>query len=313
MKIFRNRTVMLCLLLFLLAGQTLMAQDRLKPTKQFELFCGLDLGYADTNWLRLYDIQLNVMPGVRWNLGNDWTIAAQGLIPVVSVGYTFDSTINKYWRVNMAVVSKQLHFNRAKQHLRLSAGWFNRERYGLDVRWAWPVNSWLMLHARAGLTAHWILGSDFKDESAAELDTDFSLTGIAGANFYVNPWDIELRASGGRYVNGDYGTQVDVMRHFKHCTLLLFAQLRIGDKIKNRFDKNTYTTNAGFKVIVMLPPYKKSTRRFVVRPASNFRLTNNINSDGMSMKMYNTDPEENEREYMVDVPWGVNSTIEEGK
>ena len=91
-------------------GQT-MAQQETVPVGQLELFCGATLGYADTNWLRLYDVQINATPGLRWHLGDDWSIAAQGIIPVVSDGYTFRDVTNKYWRFNMATVSRQLHFN----------------------------------------------------------------------------------------------------------------------------------------------------------------------------------------------------------
>ncbi len=272
---------------------------------RIELFCGAELGYADTNWDRLYDVQINLTPGAKWQLGHDWTIAAQGLIPAVSVGHTYRDIRNKYWRGNMAVVAKQLHFAQAKQYLKLSAGFFSRERYGADIRWAWPVTSWLRLNARAGLTAHWLLGSDLKGKYEADLGDQFSLTGMAGADVYLHPWNIEMRATGGRYIAGDYGAQIDVMRHFSHCTLLMFAQLRIGEKMKSIYDGHTNSTNAGFKVIMMLPPYKKSSRKCRVRPASNFRLTNNIRADGVSMRMYDTDPEENEREHAIDMEWGI--------
>ena len=116
-----------------------MTQQKTVSARQLELFCGVTLGYADTNWLRLYDVQINATPGLRWHLGHDWSVTAQGLIPVVSAGYTFRDITNKYWRLNMATVSRQLHFNSANQHLRLTAGLFGNERYGADVRWAYGL------------------------------------------------------------------------------------------------------------------------------------------------------------------------------
>ena len=302
-----KKIMFFCLLLCLFAGMKSRAQASQPPAGQLELFCGLDLGYADTNWLRLYDVQLNATPGVKWHLGNDWMVAVQGIIPVVSDGYTFRDEHYKYWRGNMAVLTKQLHFNEIGQHARLSAGWFSKERYGIDAQWAWPVSDWLLLQVQGGLTAHWMLGADLDGNHETDLGKKFELTGVASANVYLQPWDIEVRASGGRYVNNDYGTQIDVMRHFSHCTLLMYAQLRLGHMIESQFEKYTYKTNGGFKVIVMLPPYKKSDSRFVARVASNFRLTNDVRSDGLSMKMYATDPEENERENLIDVDWGVQS------
>ena len=302
---------LLCLIFLLFAVQQVDAQQQEVPTGQVELFCGATLGYADTNWLRLYDVQINATPGVRWHLGHDWTIAAQGLIPVISEGYTFRDRVNKYYRINLATVSRQLHFNEAKQHLKLSAGWFGEQQYGLDVRWMWPVTSWLLLQAQSGLTAHWLLGADLHGNYNTDMEKRFSPTGLVGANVYLQPWNLEFRLSGGRYIAKDYGLQFDMMRHFSHCTLLAFAQLHVGKLVQNQYERQTYRSNGGFKIIMMLPPYKKSTQKTVIRPASNFRLTYNARSDEQTMRMYTTDPEENERELQVDVDWGYKAVTSE--
>ena len=296
---------LICLLVLVPLSRQATAQQTTVPARQMELFCGATLGYADTNWLRLYDVQINATPGLRWHLGHDWSIAAQGLIPIVSDGLTFRDITNKYWRFNMATVSRQLHFNSANQHLRLTAGLFGDERYGVDVRWAWPVNDWLLLNAQAGLTASWMVGTDFKGSYDADLYSDYKVTGQVGADVYLQPQHIEFRLSGGRYTGGDYGSQLDMMRHFNHITLLAFAQLRFGELEANLYDKKKYRTNGGFKIIWMLPPYKKSSRKVVVRPASNFLLSHNTRADGQSMQTYRIDPEENSRERLVDVEWGL--------
>jgi hypothetical protein len=56
---------------------------------------------------------------------------------------------------------------------------------------------------------------------------------------------------------------------------------------------------------MMLPPYTKSKKSIVLRPASNFRLTYNAQSDGYSMRKFTADPEENERTYPIRIPWGT--------
>lgn len=285
-------------------GQTTVQQET-APVRQLELFCGATLGYADTNWLRLYDVQINATPGLRWHLGHDWSVAAQGLIPIVSDGYTYRNISNKYWRFNMATVSRQLHFNSTNKHLRLTAGLFGNERYGIDARWAWPVNSWLLLNAQVGLTASWIMGADFKGSYDVDFYGDYKVTGLVGADAYLPPYNIEFRLSGGRYVGGDYGLQLDIMRHFNHITLLAFAQLRMGELEVNPFDNKQYRTNGGFSIVWMLPPYKKSCRQLVVRPASNFTLSHSSRAGGQSMQTYRIDPEENRRERLIDVDWGL--------
>jgi len=295
------RKVIVFFLLAVLFSYRSSAQQR----PMTELFCGATFDYADTNWLRLYDIQVYATPGLRLNLQHNWSFAFQGMIPVVSDGYTFRDRVNKYWRIGMVSVSHQLHFNDAGQHLKLSAGLFGSSRYGADIKWMWPINSWLLLMAQAGLTSSWLVGSDLNGHSNAEMKSDFVFSGQAGASTYLRPWNIEMRLSGGRYVAGDYGSQFDVMRHFHHCTLLAFAQLRFGKKFANLYDDKHYSTNGGFKIIMMLPPYTKSRKSYVVRPASNFRLTYDARADGLPMNTYRTDPEENERELQVDVDWGL--------
>ena len=276
---------------------------------QLELFCGGALGFADTNWLRLFDVQLNATPGLRWRMGHDWSIAFQGLIPIVSTGYTYREIENKYWRVNMATVSRQIHFNKANQHLKLTAGLFGKRRYGIDAKWAWPVNDWLLLNAEAGITSSWIMGTDFCGNYDVDFHGGSKITGIVGADVYLHPYNIELRMSGGRYIYGDYGSQIELMRHFKHCTLLTYVQLRIGELTSNIYDNKSYRTNGGFAITWILPPYRKSSRKVVMRPASFFQQVYSARSDGQSMKLYSVDPEENKREHQIDVDWGLRKEV----
>lgn len=281
---------LLCIVCFEGRGQT--------TDKQLELFCGAELNYADVNFLRLYDVLLNLTPGTKWHIGNDWMLAGQLHVPVANYGY--GERYNMI-RLNMAVMSKQLHFDGANQHFKFSAGLFGKERMGADVKWMFPVNDWLLLLAQAGYTGRWVLGVDFKGNHESEFGKEWKFTGLAGLKVYLNPWNTEFQLVGGRYLNEKFGGQLDVMRHFKHCTVGLYGQLH--EKGGTRYSNQH--TSGGFKVIVMLPPYKKSSRKTVFRPASNFRLTYNAQSDGVSMKMYETDPEENEREYPINVDWGT--------
>lgn len=264
-----------------------------------ELFCGAELSYADINFLRLYNVLINLTPATKWHMGKDWMFTAMVYVPVTNYGY--GERMNMI-RLNIAALSKQLHFNSARQHFKLTGGLFARERMGFDVKWMWPVNSWLLFLAQGGATCHWALGIDTKGNKEAEFGKDWRFTGIAGVKFYISRWNTEFQLTGGRYLNEKMGAQIDMMRHFNHCTVGLYFQAHQKD------DYNRYTNRTqagGFKVIMMLPPYKKSKRKVVFRPASNFRLTYNAQSDGVSMKMYETDPEENERQYPIDVDWGA--------
>lgn len=266
---------------------------------QVELFCGAELNYADINYLRLYDVLINLTPGVKWHLGKDWMVSGQAFLPFINDGYA-----DRYnmIRLNMANVSKEVHFKKARQHFKFTAGLFGSERYGGDVRWMYPVNSWLLVHVRAGLVNHWALGFDMHGATESEFDHGkWSKFGVAGASVWLNPWATEFRFSGGHYMNGDNGVEGEIIRHFKHCSVSLFVQRH------ERFASTggSHINSGGFRVVMMIPPYKKSNEKVVFRPASNFRLTYNAQSDGYSMKKYNTDPEENERTLPMRLPWGT--------
>ena len=273
---------------------TLTSFGQEKPG-QVDLFCGAELSYNDTDFKRLYNVLIDLTPGVKWNIGHDWMLAGQLKFAAVNAG--FDERYN-HPRLGIVSLSKELTFAR-DQHIKLSGGLFSRERYGVDARWMMPVNSWLMLQARAGLTSTWWLSTD---EQTFE-GNHWTATAIAGANVWIDPWATEFRLSGGRYINEDYGVEGEVYCHFKHCSVGAFAQYH---ESNSPFAyRKPHRVSGGFRVVMMLPPYKKSEKKVNFRPASNFRLTYNAQSDGYAMKMYHTDPEENEREYQTKVLWGT--------
>ena len=266
--------------------------------RQTELFCGAELFYADVNFLRLYNIRLNATPGVKIHMRHDWMVAGQMQIPLVNLGY--DKRYNMI-RLSMANVSKEFHFLKAKQHFKLTAGLYGQDRYGGDLRWMCPVNNWLMFNMRLGVTSKWGLGFDFRKNTEAQFENAWDAFYVIGANAWLDKWNTEFRASGGRYLYGDYGVEGEIARHFNHCTVSAFMQYH--ELMKNTGGKNRI--GGGFRIVMMIPPYKKYSRKVVFRPASNFRLTYNAQSDAYSMKRYRTDPEENERTNAVHIPWGT--------
>lgn len=260
-----------------------------------DVFCGVELNYNDTDIKRLYNVLIDLTPGVKWNIGHGWQLAGQLNFAAVNYGY---AEKYNYLRLGVVALSKELAFGK-EQHLKFTGGLFSRERYGLDARWMMPVNSWLMLQARAGLTSTWWCSTKEQTFEGKK----WTPTAIVGANFWIDKWATEFRLSGGRYINEDYGLEGEVYCHFQHCSIGAFAQYH--ERYYSYYVNNTYNYAGGFRVVMMLPPYKKSDKKFRLRPASNFRLTYNAQSDGYSMKNYHTDPEENEREYQTKVKWGT--------
>ena len=262
-----------------------LAQEKKQPKVEF--FAGAELHYRDFSLMKMYEVLLNLTPGVKWNIGRHWQMAGQVIVPV------YNDYGKRYRRVrlNMATLSKEWSWN-GKQFLKVSGGLFGLERYGLDAKWKFPATRWLALDAQLGITGFCSMAAGW------ECSTMKRVTGQVGANFYINKVNTEFRLHGGRYVYEDYGVIFEAMRHFRHCTVGAYALYS---------DKGKET--AGFKVVMMIPPYKRRTHKVMVRPASNFRLTYDINGLNYAAKMYTTDPEENEREGHFDrerLQWGAN-------
>ena len=256
-----------------------------KPS-YIDVFSGIEFNYRNIYYNnRLYDVLINLTPGVKWHMGDQWMIAAQGYIPV----YNDYGDRYKKVRLNMAVLSKEVQWG--KQFFKFSGGLFG-ERYGVDMKWMYPINRWFAVDGQVGYTGLCSMAVDWECSKIERV------TGWIGARMYMEKYNTEFRLQGGRYIYEDYGARVECMRHFKHCTAGVYVQY--SDLGKENF---------GFKVIMMIPPYKRKMRKVNFRPASNFRLTYNKQADPYSMRMYQTDPEENEREGHFDrnlLQWGAN-------
>lgn len=289
---FRLKARVSFTVLLLMVLAKVVAQEAVKPN--VEIFAGAELHYRDFFYTKMYEVLVNVTPGVKWHFGDRWQLAGQAIVPV----YNDYGDRYKKIRLNMAVLSKEWDWNK-KQFLKVSGGLFGKERYGLDAKWIYPVNRWLALDAQLGLTGFCSMAADWECSKMERV------TGQAGVNLYIEKVNTEFRLHGGRYLYEDYGVMAEAMRHFRHCTVGLYAQYS---------DKGKET--AGFKVVMMIPPYKRKARKVMVRPASNFRLTYDINGLLYAVKMYTTDPEENEREGHFDrnrLQWGANRMVPDFK
>lgn len=282
-----KKNILLVMLLSVLTVQMpLFAQTR---PGTVDVFMGADLHYKDINHNnRVYDVLVNLTPSVRWNMGRRWEMAAQAFVPVVNQygGYY------KKVRLNMAVLSKQLAVG-SYWKMKVSGGLFGSERYGLDMKNLFILNRWLAFSAQLGLTGHCSMATGWEASSMGRL------TALAGPEVYLQRWNTQLSLRGGRYIYGDYGVVGEGFRHFRHVSVGCYVSY--SDKGKEDF---------GFKVIVMLPPYRRTAGKVNVRPASNFRLTYSVEAEVYANATYFTDPEENERTSWFDrdlLPWGIDT------
>lgn len=265
---------------------TAAAVDPMARPGTVDIFLGLDFNYRDIYLHgRPGDILLNLTPGVRWYLPHRWEIAGRALVPIVN---QFGKGYGRV-RLDMASISRQMAF-RNRLALKLSAGLFSLNRYGFDARARYALSPVVALDGQIGFTGFCSMADGW---SASKLGR---LTFLAGPDFWIAPWASEIRLRGGRFVYGDYGALLEAMRHFRHVTVAAFGSWSSADE-----------WNAGFKITIMLPPYRRSARRVNFRPASAFKFTYRNDANPYLNRQYNTDPEENDRSgwfYPSLLPWG---------
>lgn len=186
-----------CLFLMIAAPMRLSAQPR---SGTVDIFMGADFNYRDIYFNnRVYDVLLNLTPGIKWNMGHRWEVAAQALVPVVN---QYGDRYKKV-RLNMAVLSKQLAVGEHWK-MKLSGGLFGSERYGLDLKNMFVINPWLAFTAQMGWTGYCSMAVDW------EASTMKKFTVEAGPEVYLHRWNTEISVRGGRYLYGDYGVTVKV-------------------------------------------------------------------------------------------------------
>ncbi|MCQ2307868.1 MAG: YjbH domain-containing protein [Bacteroidales bacterium] len=293
-------TVKALVLLVLLPIALQMPKTLVAQKSKVDIFAGVDLKYRSI-WLndKMYELLINVTPGVKWRFGDCWQVTAQAFIPVVNdFGGYYKSA-----RLNAAVVSKE--FQAGSHYLKLSGGLFGGERFGVDAKWLWPVTSWFAMEGQLGFTGYYVLTT-----SNVEFSYMDRLTGLFTARFYLKGSDTEFRISGGRFNLGDYGGRIAWLKHFKHISVSAFIHggNRYGEVYKMDGTYEEQRIAGGACIVVRLPfqgdrQHEKTLR---VRPASNFRMTYDYMAEANALKMYVTDPEENERTgNFTKAKWGI--------
>ena len=263
--------IALMLALFLWAGQPQAHAQATSPG--LDIFSGLNFSFKDMDFETQYKFLIHLTPGFKWNMGNHWHLAGQFQIPIVNQ-YGIDYS---FVQLNAFNVSKE--FNIKSLYLKASVGAFSQNRYGVDLKAFLPLCDWFAFEGQAGYVGSVFLFPYW------EIVAPNRFVGTIGGDFYLPRWNTQFRGVVGKYLYDDYGCEGEAMRHFNHTTVSVYARW-----------SNKFGFDGGFKVVIMLPPYRRTHRAVNIRPASNFRMSYMVMFNQLSNRMYRTDPEENERD-----------------
>lgn len=232
-----------------------------------------DLWYRSVSYDQMYDVIVNILPTVNIAMGKGWNFNAQLIVPLFNDGYS-----ERYSNVRPNIITAGKLFRFGKKHyLSATAGLFTEERYGVDVRYFYPINNHFSIDCRLGVTGYCSMAWGW------ECSTMKRVSGFAGVQYYNKATNIQAGIKGGRFIYGDYGGQVDIVRHFKYVAIGLIAQYSDAMKL-----------NGGFSITIALPPYRQKRRhRVSVMPSNYFYLTYNAGTEPFAGRYYRVDSNEN--------------------
>lgn len=156
--------IYILLIVAMLFPPALMSQD-ISRSGEVDIFMGIDFNYRDIYFnKRNFDVLINLTPGVRWNIGRRWDVAAQLYVPVIN------QFGNKYKnvRIRVASLSKQLAIG-SRWKMKISGGIFTADSYGIDIKNMIVIKPWLAVTAQIGLTGYLSMASGWKMSTMKKL------------------------------------------------------------------------------------------------------------------------------------------------
>ena len=270
---FRLRSLIVAFFaLFFMVGQPQAKGQDTSPGIDF--FSGINFGFKDMNFERQYDVLIQLTPGFKWNIGHHWQLAGQAVVPIVN---TYGEEY-KYVQIGAFNISKELSIS--KLYLKTTVGIFDLYRYGADLKAFLPLCDWFAFEGQMGY-----VGVLYNYYNRLWIEKPKTFVWTIGGDFYLSRWNTQFRGTVGRYLYGDYGCEAEAMRHFNHTTVSVYGRW-----------SSVYGLDAGFRFVVMLPPYHRKHRAVNIRPASNYNLSYMVMFNTYSNRMYHSDPEENIRD-----------------
>lgn len=240
---------------------------------KFDIIVYPEISFRNIKLEKMYDWLINISPALEFSVWRGMKFTGQVVFPLVNqYGEQY-----KQVRPGYLNISQQLRIP-YNWFAKITAGVFNQERWGLDLKVFHPfTNERFALKMRAGLT-----GSSSFWNWQWYYSVPKRLTWNVGGQYYNPRYNVQCQINGGRYLAGDYGIRIDIMRHFRHSTVGFYG-----------LKTNKSEVNGGFYFTVALPPYKQKRNKFRITTAGYFNLEYNAGADFYYGRTYKTSPGEN--------------------
>lgn len=244
-----------------------------------ELVIYPQLYFKNTNFDKLYHIQLNIAPALETSLWKGNKITAQVILPVKN------DFGNEGDNIRPGFISLSQDFILLKNWFgNFSAGNFNNNRYGFNLQLKHPLgNSNWSIFFQGGYTGY----SEFENSAnklwqTAGIDT---WTGSLMLEYFFPKYNLQFNLGINQYINQDKGIRAECIRHFGDKSIGFF--LIYGDS----------PFSGGFNFAVPISSKKRArTSPFRLRAAKYFDLEYNTSTDYEKNSYFETAPNKNQSE-----------------
>lgn len=192
----------------------------------------------------LFDYSVRLAPAVAMTLWQGSRITVQPIFPILH--HLDKSDSQRRIQIGTANFQQQL-FTSKRWKATAALGFFHPERVGLQTSIELHACRNLDFAIDAGLT-----GQATNRKKGFLFSPWKRFNFMAKADYYEPHTKLQLELAGGRFLFGDYGTRLDVSRHFGEYTIGLYGILTGGEK------------NAGFHFAIPMSG-KRQKRSKVVR------------------------------------------------
>lgn len=240
---------------------------------KFELVFYPEIKFRNIKLEKMYDWMVNISPAIQFSAWKGMLFTGQVIFPVVNQYGEQYSQI----RPGILAVSQRLRLP-LRLFVKTTVGTFTRDRWGVDLKLFHPLkNERFAFRAQAGLT-----GSSTWWKWNWYYSSPKRLTWSLGGQYYNPRYQVQTMLHVSRYLAGDHGVRMDMMRHFRYTTIGLYG-----------LKTNKSSWNGGFYFSVALPPYKRKHNKIRVATADYFTMEYNAKVESYYGNSYKTSPDEN--------------------
>lgn len=228
---------------------------------------------------QIYYVLLTLNPTVEVSLWPGAKFTAQLKVPLYNDGY--GPTEGK---VHPGFVTLSQRFRLPWYEIRgkVTAGLFNADRYGVDVQLNAPMpDPRFTVEARAGL-----VGIGYWNGMKLHYDVDLDKVYSLGGGFYWPAYNTQFKLTAQKWLLGDKGLRFDMISHFRHFSLGLYAM---------KATDSAASANFGFRFQLALPPYtrKKVRENLFIGTSRNMGMIYNAGNERYYYKEYKAEASDN--------------------